>query len=221
MNAFFLIATLLSTATVGQPDAIFGPSTFSADEGCGWGMLEAVGLRMNSAYIAGPAPGDDRAAWLERVREYRRMVREGGGTPVVSMTFDGVRASVRLGKSLTQALALMPGETLRVGLRGAVGSGRRASVTTGTRGSRSCAAAVGTKPRAASGICRAGRNPTQHKPRKVYTDVAGAGPVRDDRVSVREKPGVTIRRIGLIGRIRITARARRPRHDWSGSCEPN
>lgn len=145
----------------------FGPQTFSADEGCGWTLMEASDLRMNAAYIAGPLPDEDRAAWLERVREYRRMVREGGGTPVVTMTFDGVRAWVRLGKPLARALKPTPAEILRVGIEARAatsGSGPKAAATTAaataTRATRSCAEAVGTRPKAASGTCRAARSPT-------------------------------------------------------------
>ena len=112
---FLLIAaTACLLAQAPQESLPFGPETFNANEGCHWRLQDMPGLRMNDAFIAGPAPGQDRGAWLEALQRYRDLTRTGRGAPCVVMEFDGVRAWLRLDNLLAKALALAPGDLFQV-----------------------------------------------------------------------------------------------------------
>ncbi len=95
-------------------EAWFRPATFVAGTDCRWKPAEPLGIRMNAHYVAPPTPDQSRDAWLEAVRRYRTMVREGGVPQVVDLNYRGVRAWIRLETSLAKAMALRPGEPLRV-----------------------------------------------------------------------------------------------------------
>lgn len=92
----------------------FGPTLVSADEGCSYVLENAAGLRMNEAFIAAPPPGQDHGAWLEAMGAYRSAVRSGTGRSQIVLRYDGVRAWMRLAIPVSQALALNPGDILRV-----------------------------------------------------------------------------------------------------------
>jgi hypothetical protein len=99
MAVFFAAASLLAVclATEREEPLPFAPGVFSADEGCRWLAPGHENLCMNGSFIAPPRPHEDRAAWIEALRAYRRQVREGIAQPVVRLEFDGVRAWTRLG----------------------------------------------------------------------------------------------------------------------------
>lgn len=108
----FVVQGLMSATEDGTP--WFSPQTFSADEGCRWQPADVRGLRMNAYFIAGPQEGQDRESWIAELRTYRTAVREGTGSRVLDMTFDGVRAWTRMAAPLAKALELKPGDTLEV-----------------------------------------------------------------------------------------------------------
>jgi len=100
-------------------DAVF-PFTsrwFSADECCHWQPRVPNGLRMNEHYIAPPAPGQDRAAWLRELKAFRERVRAGERGDYVYLKYDGERAWVRATHAAAKALALQPGDTLELLVR--------------------------------------------------------------------------------------------------------
>ncbi|MBI4603672.1 MAG: hypothetical protein HY721_17095 [Planctomycetes bacterium] len=89
---------------------------WQAEEGCRWKALAPEGLRVGEHFIAGPAPGQDRGAWLAALREYRRRVRGGTLEEVLEVDYRGVRAWARLAPAVAMALDLEPGDELRVAL---------------------------------------------------------------------------------------------------------
>ncbi|HOZ49569.1 MAG TPA: SUMF1/EgtB/PvdO family nonheme iron enzyme [Candidatus Hydrogenedentes bacterium] len=94
----------------------FTPAVYGADEGCRWAHPEAEGIRMNEAFIAPPGEGEDRDAWVGKVRAYRDAVRSGGVGRILALDYDGVRAWTRLAKPVAKALALGVGESLHVAI---------------------------------------------------------------------------------------------------------
>ncbi len=92
----------------------FSPRIWEACEGCRWRPSALPGLRVSEHYISGPAPGQDRAAWLEAMREYRRRARDGELDQVLECDFRGVRAWTRLAVPVAMALDLQPGDELGV-----------------------------------------------------------------------------------------------------------
>lgn len=114
--ALILAAALLTFpgATTETPDPMtLSPLVFQAQEGCAW-EGGADPLRMNAHYIAAPRPGEGRAEWLAAARAYRDAVRAGTLEQHVGMRYDGVRAWVRTAPPAAAALALGPGDRLRV-----------------------------------------------------------------------------------------------------------
>ncbi len=99
---------------IDDPVFPFTPMWFSADECCHWQPRVPNGLRMNEHYIAPPAPGQDRAAWLTAAKAFRDRVRAGDRGDYVYSKYDGERTWVRATHSAAQALALRPGEQLDV-----------------------------------------------------------------------------------------------------------
>ncbi len=69
---------------------------------------------MNAHAIAGPAVGRDRDAWLAALRTYRRRVRDGAFGQIIDMNYRGVRAWIRLARSVATTYELRSGDRLRV-----------------------------------------------------------------------------------------------------------
>ncbi len=111
-----LLAGLTMTHMTGSGVAAgwFSPSTFDAGEDCRWKSGETTGLRMNAHYIAAPAAGQDRAAWLKALREYRQAVRQGGSDRAIDLDYQGVRAWIRAAQPIAKALGVKPGDRIRV-----------------------------------------------------------------------------------------------------------
>jgi formylglycine-generating enzyme required for sulfatase activity len=87
---------------------------FSADEGCDW-QRPGPELRMNAHYLAPPGPGEDWAAWLRQLRDYRDAVRahvHDIADSHIGLQFDGVRAWVRTGREWAFAADFAPSERL-------------------------------------------------------------------------------------------------------------
>lgn len=89
------------------------PMVFQAQEGCSW-QSGSASPRMNEHYIAGPAPGEDRAAWLAAAVDYRKRARMGTLPRHIAMRYDGVRAWVRAALPVAGLVALKPGDRLLV-----------------------------------------------------------------------------------------------------------
>ena len=92
---------------------LFNPQVFQAGEGCSW-QLSEPGLRMNEHYIAGPAAGEDRSQWLDRLARYREQVRAGDTERYVAMDYDGVRAWIRAALPVAALLQLVPADRVHV-----------------------------------------------------------------------------------------------------------
>ncbi|HOH51968.1 MAG TPA: hypothetical protein PLI98_14645, partial [Candidatus Hydrogenedentes bacterium] len=89
------------------------PQVFQAQEGCAWeGGPDRP--RMNAHYIAAPRPGEDRAEWLAAALAHRAAARAGALERRIAVRYDGVRAWVRTAPPAAAALALGPGDRLRV-----------------------------------------------------------------------------------------------------------
>jgi formylglycine-generating enzyme required for sulfatase activity len=97
-----------------EPPIPFSQSIFKVDNSCSWDTLEGDALRKTPHLIGGPAAGENRAAWLRGVREYRDVLRNGRGSLYARMNFDGVRSWIRLAEPVGQALALKQGDVLHV-----------------------------------------------------------------------------------------------------------
>jgi len=115
-----LVAVLLWACASGVGDRAgsppFSQGTFSADEDSCWETLHSPSLRMNAHYIAGPKSGEDRAAWVEALRGYRKEAREGLPLPVVRVNYQGVRAWVRMGLPLAKAYGFVPEEAVQASI---------------------------------------------------------------------------------------------------------
>jgi len=92
----------------------FGPHTFSADEGAAWTSPGHGSLRMNEHFIAGPGDGKSRETWLRDLRAYRESVGEAKSAELIRLTFDGIRAWVRMDETVARAYALRPGDRVEV-----------------------------------------------------------------------------------------------------------
>jgi formylglycine-generating enzyme required for sulfatase activity len=101
---------------------------FSADEGTAWqGLGPDPGPRRNAHYFAPPADGQPWEEWLQRLRAYRAEVLqdpERVRDRAIRLTFDGVRAWIRLGRPWAWAADLQPGEQITVSGRAQPLSGK-------------------------------------------------------------------------------------------------
>jgi formylglycine-generating enzyme required for sulfatase activity len=119
-----LVAVMMTVPLPGADGARSGTSTsldmnmFDLGMGCLWipQTSSGVRLRMNDHYIARPAEGEDRDAWLAAMREYRQQVREGKISRNIEMTFTDNRAWIRLANSVTKAYDFRPGEKIRMAI---------------------------------------------------------------------------------------------------------
>jgi len=104
----------------------FSPAALETDSSVGsfWRIEAARSLRLNSHYIAGPAEGQDRDAWLGALREYRRQVRAGETHGFIEL--NGTVGWIRLSLPLMRALDLRPGDVVHytVDARHLEGNGR-------------------------------------------------------------------------------------------------
>ena len=92
---------------------LFNPQVFQAQEGCSWQAPDS-GLRMNAHYIAAPVEGEDRDAWLARLKQYRDQVRSGDVEQYVALHYDGVRAWIRTAPPVATLLKLKAGDRIHV-----------------------------------------------------------------------------------------------------------
>jgi gamma-glutamyl hercynylcysteine S-oxide synthase len=109
-----LVGVLARAGESAEKTDFFSPATFESDAECQWKRTGPGDLRMNAFYIAGPAEGQNRDAWLNSVRTYRDKVRANELERVLETDYHGVRAWTRLAVPVAKAFALKRGETLRV-----------------------------------------------------------------------------------------------------------
>lgn len=83
-------------------------------------------IETNGSSIRPPAPGADRARWLDAVRSLRREARAHPTPARLRVDYRGVRAWIRVGIDEGRRLALAPGESIAVTLeaRWLAGNGR-------------------------------------------------------------------------------------------------
>ncbi len=92
---------------------LFSPQVFQAQEGCTWQTPDS-GLRMSEHYIAAPAEGEEYAAWLAKLKQYREEVRSGDVERYIAVHFDGVRAWIRAAVPVAAILKLRAGDRVHV-----------------------------------------------------------------------------------------------------------
>lgn len=118
------VSSLQSAAALGR-EGVSLIRGFEPNEGCRWVRPAVDGLGMNDHYIAGPRRGEDRAAWLSRLRAYRDQVREGRTVPEIELDYRGVRAWTRMSPALARTLDLKTGDRLEVAVEVRSVSGNR------------------------------------------------------------------------------------------------
>ena len=84
--------------------------TFKTGEDCRWTSTTETSLQFlgGDVYIAKPTNAAERDRWLDNVRQYRQVIRDGLTQPVVDMNFRGVRAWLRMDNDLAVAYSIRP-----------------------------------------------------------------------------------------------------------------
>lgn len=126
--ALWALAAGLAGGAAEELSVPWAGGAFSADEGGSWqGLGTDPGPLRNAHYLAPPAAGQSWDEWLGRLRAYRADVLSDPDRvrdKAIRLSYDGVRAWIRLGRTWAWAADLQPGEPVVLSGRARTLSGK-------------------------------------------------------------------------------------------------